>query len=96
MDEAAQAVPKIRAPTLLLYGCKDQFVRPWMVAWVADHANREALQVRVYPDRYHWLLRDLHAESVIADVAEWTRRPDVAAGADAAGTNGRQAIDCPP
>jgi alpha-beta hydrolase superfamily lysophospholipase len=97
MDEAARAVPQIRVPTLLLYGCKDDFVRKWMVSWVAEHARAETLDVRVYADRYHWLLRDLQSESVIADIVDWTRRPQARHAANSASsqTDARETIDCP-
>ncbi len=71
MDRAARAAPDIRVPVLLLYGGNDDFVREWMIDWLADHLPRDRLELVRYEDGYHWLLRDLKPEKVHATILDW-------------------------
>ncbi len=74
MDQAADSVPRVRLPALLLYGKKDQFVRNWMVEWVVEQADPGLWQQLVYDEGHHWLLRDLNRATVLADIETWMQR----------------------
>ena len=70
MDAALAAAPRIRAPTLILYGANDDIIPPrptrMMVrGWTGP------LRIALYPAGYHMLLRDLGAEAVWGDVLAW-------------------------
>ena len=61
-------------PILFLYGAKDQIIpKEPTEAAVKELGNRA--EVRVYPDGYHMLLRDLDGPSIWKDVAEWVEHP---------------------
>ncbi len=73
MDEARQAPEHLEPsppPILFLYGGNDQVIpaapTKAVVAALAGRAD-----VHRYPDGYHMLLRDLHAESRWKDVSDW-------------------------
>lgn len=87
MDHAARAAPEIRFPVLLLYGRHDDFVREWMIDWLADNLPQDRLELVRYEDGYHWLLRDLKPEKVHATILDWMaargRRKSAAPGAAA-------------
>jgi alpha-beta hydrolase superfamily lysophospholipase len=76
MDDARNAPSHLGdpPPILFLYGGNDQVIpaKPTeaVVAALGPHA-----QVHRYPDGYHMLLRDLHAEPRWKDVADWVLRP---------------------
>ena len=89
MDSAAAAAPKLRTPTLVLYGAHEE-----VVSVEAARAFLESLpkppapiRVAVYPEGYHLLFRDREAERVIADVAAWIEAPGepLPSGADGSG-----------
>jgi len=72
MSEALEAAPRFDAPALVLYGEKDQVVpkAPTFRFWRGlppDARQRRAL----YAEGWHMLLRDLQAEVVMADIADW-------------------------
>jgi acylglycerol lipase len=71
MDRAARAAPGVRFPVLLLYGKRDDFVRQWMVDWLASRLPEGRFELVRYDDGYHWLLRDLKPEKVHATILEW-------------------------
>jgi len=71
MDRAARAAPKVRFPVLLLHGRRDDFVREWMIDWLADHLPEDGFELTRYDDGYHWLLRDLKPDKVQARILEW-------------------------
>jgi alpha-beta hydrolase superfamily lysophospholipase len=75
MDEARHAPAHINnaPPILFLYGGKDQVIpgKP-SKAVVGELGNRA--QTHFYPQGYHMLFRDLHAESRWKDVADWVLR----------------------
>ncbi len=71
MDRAARAAPEVRFPVLLLYGRRDDFVRQWMIDWLAGHLPEDRFELVRYEDGYHWLLRDLKPEKVHATILEW-------------------------
>lgn len=80
MDEARRAPDRLAQspPILFVYGAKDQIIpadpTEAVVAALGAHA-----QVHRYPDGYHMLLRDLDAETVWKDVADWVVQPKAVA-----------------
>ena len=70
MDQAVKAAPQVTHPTLVLYGDKDEVTPPEPVD-VAFEALAGDKTFRRYPDGWHLLFRDLQAEVVWADVADW-------------------------
>ncbi len=79
MDEALLAAPKLTARTLLLYGDKDQVIPADSLDrfWTNLPAEASGRQRRLdYPGGWHWLLRDLQAARVYADIAAWIADPD--------------------
>ena len=70
MDKAVQAAPHVTLPTLVLYGDKDEVTPPKPVE-AAYQALAGDKAFRRYPDGWHLLFRDLQAEVVWADVANW-------------------------
>src|SRR3546814_3101606 len=78
MDAALAAAPEITVPTLLLYGAQDEVVpaEPTFQFWRSLPAEAAASRrFGYYPEGWHMLLRDLQADTVIADVAAWTHDP---------------------
>ena len=69
-------------PTLVMFGQHEQVLpKDLVTATVKRLREREAtahLRVALYPDGYHMLLRDLHAETVWRDVMTWMRSPSAA------------------
>lgn len=80
MDRAA-TVGSDGLPVLLMYGARDEVIprRP-VERFVAalDETAAADLQVAVYENGWHMLLRDLQAETVWQDVAAWVRNPGTA------------------
>ncbi len=70
MDEALPSAASVQAPTLVLYGEKDELVSTEAVATLIETLAAPG-RVAIYPSGYHMLLRDLQAESVIGDIASW-------------------------
>jgi alpha-beta hydrolase superfamily lysophospholipase len=78
MDRAAAAAPAVTIPTLTLMGAHDEVLRPADVARIHARIPGAAGFIE-YPDGWHWLFRDLQAERVWTDVADFTLalpRPD--------------------
>jgi alpha-beta hydrolase superfamily lysophospholipase len=87
MDAALATAGERRAPTLFLYGGKDQLVpkRAMAACWTRERASSACDQVfAFYPDGYHLLQRDLAGSIVTRDVVHWLLDPDRAlpSGAD--------------
>ncbi len=81
MVEAADALPAIDPPALMLFGSREQIIpqpaiietlSPLRASWSGD----PFLRLAYYSDGYHMLLRDVAAETVLADVMAWMRAPD--------------------
>ena len=76
MDAAYDAVPRLKGRLMVLYGDNDEIVpdRPIydMLRTIAPSAD---LEIAIYADGYHMLLRDLNAKSRLADVAAWLADP---------------------
>ena len=70
MDKAVKAAPRVTHPTLVLYGGKDEVTPPKPVD-AAYEALAGDKTFRRYPEGWHLLFRDLQAEVVWADVADW-------------------------
>jgi alpha-beta hydrolase superfamily lysophospholipase len=76
MDAALATAGQRRAPTLFLYGGKDQLVpkRAMATCWSRERAASAGEQVfAFYPDGYHLLQRDLAGAVVTRDVVHWLR-----------------------
>jgi alpha-beta hydrolase superfamily lysophospholipase len=78
MDAALTGASAIQAPVLLLYGEHDEVI-PMDPTFQAsrDLPQREDGRQRLalYEDGWHMLLRDLGAEVVLSDIAEWIADP---------------------
>lgn len=72
MGAALAALPRLDVPTLALYGAHEQVLpaAPVAKAKTILAANPKAT-VKVYPDGWHMLLRDLQAVRVWEDAAAW-------------------------
>lgn len=70
MDRAAAAAPEVRIPTLTLMGAHDEVLRSDRVQRVHERIPG-AVGFIHYPDGWHWLFRDLQAERVWRDVADF-------------------------
>ncbi len=77
MDAAQLAAPRIKAPTLVLYGEKDEIVPPEPTYRMIAKLERlgDGQRVAIYPEGYHMLMRDLQAKVVLADIAAWIADP---------------------
>lgn len=71
-DLAERAAAKVKTPALLLLGRKDQIVPNDTVETIFRRLDGPR-QIRFYPDGWHLLFRDLHAEQVWQDVADWAK-----------------------
>ena len=69
-DMAARSAAAARVPSLLLLGAKDEIVPNRRVRRVYDRVPGPR-RVIEYPDGWHLLFRDLQAEVVWRDVADW-------------------------
>jgi alpha-beta hydrolase superfamily lysophospholipase len=76
MDAAYAGAPRLRGPALLLYGDHDQVVpaKPTYDV-MAELEGRAGITCALYPKGYHMLLRDLHADTVLADIVSWIDDP---------------------
>lgn len=70
VDRAAEAAPSVDLPALLLLGDKDQIIPHAAVSRVFARLKGEKETIR-YPEGWHLLFRDLQAERVWRDVADW-------------------------
>jgi alpha-beta hydrolase superfamily lysophospholipase len=70
MDEALARADKLRLPALIQYGKKDQVIPKEPVLQMLEKmpsTTRKAF----YDQGYHLLLRDLHREKPLIDIATW-------------------------
>jgi alpha-beta hydrolase superfamily lysophospholipase len=70
MDAASLAPGRIDLPGLLLLGAHDEVV-PNEASQAMLARKSRFLQPRLYPEGYHMLLRDLHAEQPLNDIKSW-------------------------
>jgi len=84
MDAAVTAAPRLKLPVLLLYGERDQVIRPKPVRSAIARMPKARLRVAVYPNGWHYLLRDKQRVVVHRDVAAWIadRSAPLPSGAD--------------
>ncbi|ALM82645.1 hypothetical protein ASB57_06475 [Bordetella sp. N] len=81
MSAGADAIEHLppELPTLVMFGKNEQVLPKDLVASTVKRLREQEaathLRVAVYPDGYHMLLRDLHAETVWRDVLTWLRSP---------------------
>ena len=82
MDEARRAPTQLSAPPpiLFLYGKNDQVIPAGPTQDVVTALGRRA-EVHRYEHGYHMLLRDLDAETVWQDTADWISRHTIASSA---------------
>jgi len=70
MERGYRSAGQVKVPVLLLYGERDEVIPKKPVTEIAA-AFPEPKRVIIYPNGYHMILRDLQAETVWRDVAEW-------------------------
>ena len=70
MDAALAAAPRIRLPTLVLYGANDEIIPPRPTRLMLEKWEGP-VRVALDPTGYHMLLRDLGAETAWRDVLAW-------------------------
>lgn len=76
MERASVRLGDVRAPTLLLYGGRDNVIQRDPMRRALERAgDRPNLRTGFYPDGWHILNRDLEAETVYRDVEAWLRNP---------------------
>ena len=69
-DFAANSAPEVGLPSLLLLGEKDQIVPLETVRTIYSRLKGPRTE-RIYPEGWHLLFRDLQAQRVWRDVADW-------------------------
>lgn len=74
MDRALAAAPALMMPTLVLYGERDEIIRPRPTCRMLSALPASA-RVAVYPKGYHMLTRDIGARVVLEDMATWLADP---------------------
>jgi alpha-beta hydrolase superfamily lysophospholipase len=79
MDEAYLSVDRLKPPALLLYGAKDELVPRAPVEEMASRIPDE-VDVVIYEDGWHMLMRDLQAPVVWRDIAAWIKTRSVPSG----------------
>jgi acylglycerol lipase len=85
MDAAAAAAPRFNAPSLFLYGGKDELIPPDAMARVWRALPPGPVRA-FYPAGYHLVLRDLERAGPIGDIIDWLLVPaaPLPSGAEAA------------
>ncbi len=74
MQSAERRLPRIKADTLYLYGAHDRLI-PREAAFAAAASLGPSGRSAYYPDGWHLLARDLHADRVLGDVVGYLRDP---------------------
>ena len=70
MDEALSRADKLQLPTLVQYGKNDQVI-PKEPTFLMLEKMPKTTRRALYEQGYHMLLRDLHGEKPLADIAAW-------------------------
>ena len=73
MDAVQDVAPKLKTPTLLLYGLKDEVIPHDSICHFAEQLQQAQQQVIFYEQGYHFLLRDLGAQTVWQDILSWVQ-----------------------
>jgi alpha-beta hydrolase superfamily lysophospholipase len=77
MDAALQASASISVPVCLLYGERDQIIPANAVStMLSSIQSPELVRTALYANGYHMLLRDMEAQTVWTDIANWIFQPD--------------------
>ena len=74
MDAALADAPRMRGPTLFMYGGKDDLI-PKRAATAAWERLPTGARTAFYPGGYHLMLRDLDRATPIGDVIAWIDDP---------------------
>ncbi|MDB5409626.1 MAG: alpha/beta hydrolase, partial [Rhodospirillales bacterium] len=87
MSAALVAAPRLDVPALILYGAHDDLIPQGALTRFVEQlpaAARTRQRIAYYPDGYHLLLRDLHADAVLHDITAWIADPqrNLPSGAD--------------
>ena len=88
MDAALEAGGRLKLPTLVLVGARDELVTSGAMDDLLDRLPRRGpVRAATYPAGHHMLLRDLGAARVIDDIAAWIddRAAPLPSGADRRG-----------
>lgn len=75
MEQASRRVQDVRAPTLFLYGAKDQIVPRYAAERAVASLPATNARALLYDEGYHMLLRDLQAPVVYADILAFLADP---------------------
>jgi alpha-beta hydrolase superfamily lysophospholipase len=81
MDQAYADAPKLLTPAFILYGQHDQIIPKQPICDMLERLPRgtqRRWRMAYYPNGYHMLTRDLHRETVLADIAAWLLNPSAA------------------
>ena len=74
MDTALGVLPRLKLPSLILYGAHDQLIPQRSFDTLVDLLPRRPQarwRAAFYPQGYHMLTRDLGAEVVLRDIVTW-------------------------
>ena len=74
METALLSSAQLATPTLILYGEKDEIIRPEATCIMFNRLPEEStIRLVLYPDGYHMLMRDLQANIVLQDAVTWIK-----------------------
>jgi alpha-beta hydrolase superfamily lysophospholipase len=74
MDMAQSEVGQLRTPVLILYGLYDEIIpKPPIDRLIEKLIPRKNVRTVLYPEGYHLLLRDLHADIPLGDMLAWLK-----------------------
>ncbi len=71
MTEASAATASLSIPCLVLFGEREEVLRPVAVATARQQLATAGCAERLYPEGYHLLLRDRQAARVYEDILDW-------------------------
>ncbi len=71
MDEAMDRIERLRVPTLVLVGERDQIIPKDPLQRMLEKLPQPPARVATYSEGYHLLLRDLQAEKPWRDIVAW-------------------------
>ena len=87
MARALEAVPSVQAPTLLIWGDRDQFVPASATGHLIQRAPQHLFRLDELPRGYHLITREPH-DRPAKDIISWLEQPDhfLPSGGDSAAT----------